>query len=532
MLFDTMSCTGQNSDIISLDGNSLTTADLVSLGKGLTKIKLTPEAEQRVKRSREVIETIIKENKVVYGVNTGFGKFANTVIPKDKLKELQENLIRSHAAGVGSPLSPERTRMLLALRINVLAKGHSGVSMETLQAMIEAFNASCLSLVPEKGTVGASGDLAPLSHLTLGLMGEGQMWSPKSGWGNAKEVLEANGLKPLSLGPKEGLALNNGTQMITSLGAEAVERAQAIARQADIVAALTLEVLKGTTKAFDSDIHAVRPHPGQNEAAWRFRSVLDSDIFPSQITENNRPHQRVQDAYSLRCSPQVHGVANDIIAFVKQVLTIELNSATDNPLVFPDRNLTLSGGNFHGEYPAKALDMLAIGVHELASISERRIERLCNPSLSELPAFLVNEGGLNSGFMIAHCTAAALVSENKVLCHPASVDSLSTSAATEDHVSMGGWAARKALRVVEHVEQVLAIELLAACQALEFHRPLTTTPPLEKVYALVRTVTRPWDKDRVMSPDIEAVHKLLKEEQVLQAVCPFMKEYEDKHGSH
>ncbi|KAG9345776.1 hypothetical protein JZ751_008921 [Albula glossodonta] len=470
-----MSCTGQNSDIISLDGNSLTTADLVCLGKGLTKIKLTPEAEQRVKRSREVIETIIKENKVVYGVNTGFGKFANTVIPKDKLKELQENLIRSHAAGVGSPLSPERTRMLLALRINVLAKGHSGVSMETLQAMIEAFNASCLSLVPEKGTVGASGDLAPLSHLTLGLMGEGQMWSPKSGWGNAKE----------------GLALNNGTQLITSLGAEAVERAQAIARQADIVAALTLEVLKGTTKAFDSDIHAVRPHPGQNEAAWRFRSVLDSDIFPSQITENNRPHQRVQDAYSLRCSPQVHGVANDTIAFVKQVLTIELNSATDNP----------------------ALDMLAIGVHELSSISERRIERLCNPSLSELPAFLVNEGGLNSGFMIAHCTAAALVSENKVLCHPSSVDSLSTSAATEDHVSMGGWAARKALRVVEHVEQVLAIELLAACQALEFHRPLKTTPPLEKVYALVRTVTRPWDKDRVMSPDIEAVHKLLKEEQ-------------------
>ncbi|KAJ8381519.1 hypothetical protein SKAU_G00022970 [Synaphobranchus kaupii] len=278
--------------------------------------------------------------------------------------------------------------MLLALRINVLAKGHSGISLETLHAIIEAFNASCLSFIPEKGTVGASGDLAPLSHLALGLVGEGKMWSPVTGWSNAKYVLEAHGLKPLSLKPKEGLALINGTQMITSLGAEAVERALAIARQADIIAALTLEVLKGTTKAFDSDVHAVRPHPGQMQVAWRFRSVLDSDVFSSEIT----------------------------------------------------------------------------------------------------------------------------VSENKVLCHPSSVDSLSTSAATEDHVSMGGWAARKALRVVEHVEQVLAIELLAACQALEFHRPLKTTPPLEEVHQLMRSVVRPWDCDRFMSPDIEAAHKLLREE--------------------
>ncbi|KAK4830395.1 hypothetical protein QYF61_010906 [Mycteria americana] len=547
---------------ISLDGNSLTTKDLVNLGKGLYKIKLTPEAEAKVKQSREVIERIVKEQTVVYGITTGFGKFARTVIPNSKLRELQVNLVRSHSAGnekslgvspflavgsglitervtvsgVGKPLSPERSRMLLALRINVLAKGYSGISLETLQQVIEAFNASCLPYIPEKGTVGASGDLAPLSHLALGLIGEGKMWSPKSGWADAKYVLEAHGLRPITLKPKEGLALINGTQMITSLGCEAVERAGAIARQADIIAALTLEVLKGTTRAFDTDIHAVRPHRGQAEVAFRFRSLLDSDHHPSEIAESHRFCDRVQDAYTMRCCPQVHGVVNDTIAFVKDIMTTEINSATDNPMVFAERAETISGGNFHGEYPAKALDYLAIGVHELAAISERRIERLCNPSLSELPAFLVTEGGLNSGFMIAHCTAAALVSENKALCHPSSVDSLSTSAATEDHVSMGGWAARKALRVIEHVEQVLAIELLAACQGIEFLRPLRTTTPLEKVYDLVRSVVRPWMKDRFMAPDIEAAHRLLVEQKasvdfrhVWKVAKPYIEKYRREH---
>ncbi|KAJ1163316.1 hypothetical protein NDU88_003776 [Pleurodeles waltl] len=514
---------------IYLDGNSLTTEDLVNLGKGLYKIKLTPEAERKVKQSGELIENIVKEQKVVYGITTGFGKFARTIIPVSKLKELQVNLIRSHSAGVGKPLSPNRSRMLLALRINVLAKGYSGISLKTLHQVIEAFNASCLPYIPEKGTVGASGDLAPLSHLALGLIGEGKMWSPKSGWADAKYVLEAHGLKPISLQPKEGLALINGTQMITSLGCEAVERAKAIAQQADIIAALTLEVLKGTTRAFDSDIQALRPHPGQIEVASRFRSLLDSDHHPSEIADSHRFCDRVQDAYTLRCCPQVHGVVNDTITFVKNIITTEINSATDNPMVFADRGETISGGNFHGEYPAKALDYLAIGVHELAAISERRIERLCNPSLSELPAFLVTEGGLNSGFMIAHCTAASLVSENKALCHPSSVDSLSTSAATEDHVSMGGWAARKCLRVIEHVEQVLAIELLAACQGIEFLRPLRTTTPLEKVYDLVRTVVRPWLKDRFMAPDIEAAHRLLVEEKVWEVAVPYIEKYRMEH---
>ncbi|XP_066445965.1 histidine ammonia-lyase [Eleutherodactylus coqui] len=514
---------------IEIDGECLTTKDLLNLGKGLYKIKLTPEAEQRVKQSRLLIESIVNEKKVVYGITTGFGKFARTVIPVSQLNDLQVNLVRSHSAGVGKPLSPDRTRMLLALRINVLAKGYSGISLETLQQVIEAFNACCLPYIPEKGTVGASGDLAPLSHLALGLIGEGKMWSPKSGWADAKYVLEAHGLKPVSLKPKEGLALINGTQMITSLGCEAVERANAIAKQADIIASLTLEVLKGTTRAFDSDIHRLRPHPGQVEVAFRFRSLLDSDHHPSEIAESHRFCDRVQDAYTLRCCPQVHGVVNDTIDFVTNIISTEINSATDNPMVFAERGETISGGNFHGEYPAKALDYLAIGVHELASISERRIERLCNPSLSELPAFLVTEGGLNSGFMIAHCTAAALVSENKALCHPSSVDSLSTSAATEDHVSMGGWAARKALRVIENVEHVLAIELLAACQGIEFLRPLRTTTPLEKVYDLVRSVVRPWMKDRFMAPDIEAVHRLLVDQKVWLVAVPYIEKYRREH---
>ncbi|CAH1783270.1 unnamed protein product [Owenia fusiformis] len=465
-------------DYLSLDGFSLTTDDLVLLGKGRYKIQLEKEVAERVVKGRKLLEDIVAENKVVYGITTGFGKFANTVIPNEKLIELQENLIRSHSAGVGPPLPPDRVRMLLALRINVLAKGFSGISLKVLNQYVDAFNANCLPWVPEKGTVGASGDLAPLSHLALGMMGEGKMWSAESGWGEARYVLEAHGLQPIKLGPKEGLALINGTQLIASLGAEALERANAICRQADIIAALTLEVLKGTTKAFDSDIHAARPHKGQIAVAQRFRAVLHSDQHPSEIANSHRFCNRVQDAYTLRCCPQVHGVVVDTISFVKTLLTTELNSGTDNPMVFADRSEIISGGNFHGEYPAKALDYLAIAVHELASISERRLDRLMNPAYSELPAFLTNDGGLNSGFMIAHCTAASLVSENKVLCHPSSVDSLTTSAGTEDHVSMGGFSARKALTVVENVEHVLAIELLAACQAIEFLRPLKTSTSL------------------------------------------------------
>ncbi|KAK7872910.1 hypothetical protein R5R35_004230 [Gryllus longicercus] len=505
-------------EYLYLDGASLSTNDLMLLGKGSYRIKLTAEAEINVTKARELIDKILQEKKVVYGITTGFGNFARTVIDSDQLEELQYNLIRSHAAGVGEPLSVEKTRMLLALRINVLAKGYSGISLKTLRHLINAFNNSCLSWVPVQGSVGASGDLAPLAHLALGLLGEGKMWSPATGWADAKEVLAVNGLQPMELGPKEGIALINGTQLITSLGAEAVERAYYIARQADVTAALTLEVLKGTSRAFDSDVQLIRPHKGQIAVARTLRALLHSEFYPSQIAESHRFCNRVQDAYTLRCCPQVHGIVHDTIDFVQEVITVEMNSGTDNPIVFADRGEIISAGNFHGEYPAKVLDYLAIAVHELASMSERRIERLVNPALSELPAFLVKDGGLNSGFMLAHCTAAALVSENKALCHPASVDSLSTSAAQEDHVSMGCFAARKALQVVENVERVIAIELLAACQAIEFLRPLKTTLPLEEVYKVVRSRVRPWDKDRYMAPDIEAVTELLRQDHIWVAV--------------
>jgi len=477
-------------EFISLDGNSLSTKQLVILGKGNVKIKATERAMNSVKSSRGLLDKVVDENKVVYGVTTGFGKFANVVIPREQLDQLQLNLIRSHACGVGRPLTPERTRMLLALRINILLKGFSGISTKALQQMIAMFNSSCLPLVPEQGTVGASGDLAPLAHLALGAIGEGKMWSPKSGWANAKDVLASHNLKPVVLQPKEGIAMINGTQLIASLGAEAVERSAAIARQADVIAALTLEVLKGSTKAFREEIHAARPHSGQMYVAAILRALLHSDVFPSEIAESHRFCNKVQDAYTLRCCPQVHGVTHDTIAFVKGILTTELNSATDNPMVFAELQETMSGGNFHGEYPAKALDYLAIGVHELANMSERRTNRLMNPAYSELPAFLTSEGGLNSGLMMVHVTAAALVSENKGLCHPSSIDSLTTSAGTEDHVSMGGWAARKALRVVENVERVMAIELISACQGIEFLRPLRTTEPLEALHALIRTTCK------------------------------------------
>ncbi|XP_069954282.1 histidine ammonia-lyase-like [Cherax quadricarinatus] len=338
-------------------------------------------------------------------------------------------------------------------------------------------------------------------------------------------VLEAHDLKPVKLGPKEGIALINGTQLITSMGAEAVERAETVARQADVVAALSLEVLKGTSRAFDSDVHKLRHHKGQMDVARRIRALLHSDTFVSEIAESHRFCDRVQDAYTLRCTPQVHGIVHDTLHFVRGIITDEMNSATDNPLVISERKEIISAGNFHGEYPAKAVDYLAIAIHEIANMSERRIERLVNPALSELPAFLVSEGGLNSGFMIAHCTAAALVSENKVLCHPASVDSLTTSAGTEDHVSMGGFGARKALMVVENVERVIAIELMAACQAIEFLRPLKTTTPLEEVIKVVRSVVRPYDKDRFLAPDIDTITELLKDNKIWLAVRHHIEHY-------
>lgn len=578
-----------------LDGVSLCVEELVALSTGERRIDLSPDAWERVQHGREVVDNILKDTtRVAYGINTGFGLFSNVVISPDKLTELQENLIRSHSSGTGEPLTPNQTRMLLALRINVLSKGHSGIRVETLRQLIDAFNADCLSVVPSKGTVGASGDLAPLAHLALGMMGEGKMWSKIVENGvtrfeiaDSADVLAKNGLKPVQLGAKEGLAMINGTQLITSIGAQAVARAENVTRVADVAVALSLEVLMGTVNAFHPRIHEVRPHTGQRLVADRIRTLLQADQ-PSELFRSHNYVGKVQDAYTLRCAPQIHGIVHDTIQFVKGIINVEMNSATDNPMVFtgsadvttdfnphPDSDseqkasvdeseistlsdakdeikrlkaivqsqndhhasglkrtsdtfyrggggFIISGGNFHGEYPAKVLDYLAIAVHEIASVSERRIERLVNPSLSNLPAFLVKEGGLNSGFMIAHCTAAALVSENKVLTHPSSVDSISTSGGKEDHVSMGGFAARKALTVVEHVETVVAIELLAGCQALDLLRPLRTTAALEAVYSVVRSKVPPLVKDRFMQPDIDAVLELVRNGAIYAAAQPFL----------
>lgn len=506
--------------ILELDGNSLTVDDLADCERGIVELKLEDDARKRIKDARKFLEKIAEEHKIVYGITTGFGTFANVQISSEDMKQLQLNLIRSHASGYGAPLHPNRARMLLALRINVFAKGHSGISIENVDRMIAAFNAFCVSYVPEQGTVGCSGDLCPLAHLALGLLGEGKMWSPSTGWAPAELILKMNNLEKLELGPKEGLALINGTQMVSALGALAVYRAQNLAKQADVIAALSLDVLKGTTKAYDTKIHKVRAHKGQNEVARRLRSLLHSELNPSEIAESHRHCNRVQDAYTLRCVPQVHGVVHDTIDFVKNIITTELNSATDNPLIFPEEEEILSGGNFHGEYPAKALDYLAIAVHELAQISERRLERLINHELSGLPTFLVKNGGLNSGFMAVQLCSASLVSENKVLCHPSSADSIPTSCAQEDHVSMGGFSARKALKVVEHTEAVLAMELLAACQGMEFLKPLKSTEPLQRIYELVRKISPALEEDRFMHPEVQKVIELVRNNKIWEVVEP------------
>jgi len=549
---------------IYLDGNSLTPELLYDIGFNFRKVGLTEEAIGRVERSRKVIDSVIAEKRTVYGVNTGFGLFSNVIISPQKLQELQVNLIRSHASGVGPYLSLQRTRMLLALRINVLAKGHSGITMKTLSALIVALNENCISCVPIKGTVGASGDLAPLAHLALGLLGESEMWhhvdhhpgpeeqhdadrkskSPPPLHGDdqhehhpneqisdyipmpSAHVLKLHHLKPLVLEAKEGLALINGTQFIASLGCEALIRAEHLAKQTDIVAALSLEALRGTPRAYYPTIHRARPHCGQMYSAAILRNLLHNpskgEEYSSQIATSHKDCGRVQDAYTLRCAPQVHGVVHDTLRFVRMVLSVEINSGTDNPMIFPDNDPSfeiISGGNFHGEYPAKVLDYLAIAISELGNMSERRIERLNNPDLSGLPAFLMGtDPGLNSGFMIPHCTAAALVSENKVLCHPSSVDSLSTSAAKEDHVSMGGYAARKALEVVNNVETIIAIELMCAAQGIDLLRPLKSTLPLEELHKMVRSVVPVLEKDRFMKPDIDACLQLVQQNMVWKAV--------------
>jgi histidine ammonia-lyase len=490
---------------VTIDGAQLRLQDLERVACGRARVALRDEARQAVARARRVVDDAVERGEVVYGITTGFGNFADVVIPRDHLRELQLNLLRSHAAGVGPPLGAAETRALMLLRANVLAKGFSGVRPQTLDLLLEVLNAGILPVVPVQGSVGASGDLAPLAHLGLALVGEGECLV-EGRLCSAADALARAGLTAVTLEAKEGLALINGTQLMGAVGGLAAAEAGRLAHTADVTGALTLDALKGTDVAFDPRIHDARPHPGQGASARNLLRLLAG----SAIRDSHRGCGKVQDAYSLRCMPQVHGAARDALAFVTRTLEVEMNSATDNPMVFADTGELLSGGNFHGEPVAMAADILAIAAAEIGAISERRIERLVNPALSGLPAFLVREGGLNSGLMMAHVTAAALASENKVLSHPASVDSIPTSANKEDHVSMGAAAARKAAQVVANTRRILAVEAIAACQALEFHRPLTTSPALEAAHARLRTVVAPLDRDRLLAPEIEAVAEMVR----------------------
>ncbi|MFC2164521.1 histidine ammonia-lyase, partial [Acidobacteriota bacterium] len=435
------------------------------------------------------------------------------VIPPELVDQLQYNLIRSHSAGVGPYFSEDLARMIMVLRANVLAIGRSGISVEVLKLLIAMINKEIYPLIPEKGSVGASGDLAPLAHLASVMIGEGKA-QYDGVEGDGIEILEMAGLEPCKLRAKEGLSLINGTQVMTAVGAKALHMALNLSELADIAGALTLEALRGTLTAFDDRIHQERPYQGQMDCAANLRRLLNkSEIIPS-----HKDCAKVQDSYTLRCIPQVHGPVRDTLEYAEKMLTIEMNSATDNPMVFAEEGELLSGGNFHGQSVAFLMDFLKIAVAELGNISERRTERLVNPALSELPAFLVQEGGLNSGLMVSQVTAAALVSENKVLCHPASIDSIPTSGNKEDHVSMGTISARKALEVVDNVETILAVELLAATQALEFLKPLKPAKPLAPVVNKIREYIPPWDRDRNMAADILMMKDLIHDRSVYNLI--------------
>ena len=485
--------------MIRLDGCSLTAPLLARIAQG-EEVTLDEGAMALVAKNRTVVDRIVAEGRTVYGINTGFGQFATIVIPPDQLQLLQLNLIRSHSAGVGDPLPKYQTRALMAARINCLLKAHSGIRPEPIRLLTECLNRDIVPIVPCQGSVGASGDLAPLAHMALLLVGEGLAWSCDQPIPGGQALAEA-GLAPVILQAKEGLALINGTQLITSLGNLAVEKFNRLANLADEIAGLSLEALRGSRRAFDPRIHATRAHPGQILVADRMRSLLGES---SAIAESHRDCHRVQDAYSLRCIPQVHGVTRDALAFAGAILERELNSATDNPMIFTDTQESRSGGNFHGQYPAFACDVLAIAAADLASMSERRQERLVNPAYSDLPAFLTQNGGLESGFMMAHVTSAALVSEMKGLANPACVDTIPTSAGKEDHVSMGPISARKLLRAVDALEQVLAIE---ARMALEGVRLLGLAPAtgLQPLMDRLSEACAPW-ADRAM---FEEIHRTL-----------------------
>ena len=499
----------------ALTGDDLALADVWAVAVEDEPVSLTDDARVRMRAAREVVERAAHgTSEHTYGVNTGFGRFVSRAIPEELTEELQLRLLRSHACGVGEPYPDEIVRAAMLLRANALAKGYSGARVVTVQLLVECLNRGVLPRVPSRGSVGASGDLAPLAHLALPLIGEGEAWFDGRLLPGG-EALEAAGLEPVRLQAKEGLSLVNGTQFMAAFGALGLLRAQRLAKTADIACALSLEALQGSRMSFIPQVHAARPLRGQVDTAANVLHLLED----SAINEAHRWCDQVQDAYSLRCAPQVHGASRDLLDYVAYTVTTELNSATDNPLVLIDDDLLVSNGNFHGQPLAFALDALAMAVAELADVAERRVERLVNPSLSGgLPAFLTGDGGLNSGFMIPQYVAASLVSENKVLAHPASVDSIPTSAGQEDHVSMGNAAGLKGWQVLANAERVLAIELLAGAQAVEFLAPLQPGLGVRATREFVRSLSPRLRDDRPLAPDIEAVAASIRDGSLVEAV--------------
>jgi len=493
--------------MLELDGGHLKISDTVEI----PPVSIAPAAIARMKSSRAVIDRLAAGEEPIYAVNTGVGLLSNVRIPREDLDQLQRNIIRSHATGVGDPLPRAVVRAMMLIRANVLAKGVSGIRPAIAERLCDLLNRGVTPFVPSQGSVGASGDLAPLAHMALVLLGEGEAEYRDEILPGA-EALRRAGIQPIELHPKEAVSLINGTQAMLAIGCLELQAAQSLAESADVICALTLDALRGTPRAFDPRIHDARPHPGQIESAARLRNLLEA----SEIRESHKACQRVQDAYSLRCAPQIHGAVLDALAEARRVFTIELNSATDNPLVFGDE--ILSGGNFHGEPLAFQLDFLAIALTALSGISERRIDRLVNPALNEqLPPFLAGHAGLESGLMMAQVTAASLVGENRVLAHPASPGSITTDGNKEDFVSMGMTSALKFQRVVKNTRAVLAIEALAAARALDLLAPLKTSPKLESVRTRIRAVSPPIEGDRPFYRDIAAIEKLLTSSTLLPA---------------
>jgi histidine ammonia-lyase len=509
---------------MKLDGKSLTLEGIEKFLSGDVKVELTAESKRRVKKARAMVDHWVKTDEIVYGITTGFGEFANVKISLENLEQLQENLIISHSVGVGDPLPPFIVKTMMLLRVNALASGHSGIRLTTLQLLIDMINNNIIPVVPSQGSVGSSGDLAPLSHLVLAMIGKGKVQvfngltyltkqNPKPI--NSKSVLKKFGLDAVRLSAKEGLALINGTQMMTAFAAYISIQAKKLLKYSDIAGALSHEALRGTDKAYDKRIHMLRPFEGQTATAKNMLKLISgSEIRTSHIENDNR----VQDSYSIRCIPQIHGASKDAVNYVCSRVEIELNSVNDNPLIFPDDRDHLEGGNFHGQPMALAMDFMSIALSELANVAERRIERLTNGSLSDLPRFLTKEGGLNSGFMIAQYTAASLVSENKVLSHPASVDSIPTSANQEDHNSMGSISARKCFQILKNVQKVISIELLTAAQGIEFLKPLKCGKGTNAAFREIRNHVPPLGKDRIMYIDIDKISELVETGSLLNKV--------------